>query len=85
VEVGLRNEGDLAVVTVSDDGPGYEAADLSELSKPFVKGGSSDGPGLGLAIVRTVAGLHGGKLELGRSGRLGGAEARLELPSSKRD
>lgn len=85
VEVSIQNEDDLAVATVSDDGPGYEADDLSELSKPFVKGASSDGPGLGLAIVRTVAGLHGGKLELGRSGRLGGAEARLELPSSKAD
>ncbi|MBD3369377.1 HAMP domain-containing protein [Candidatus Fermentibacteria bacterium] len=83
VEVGLAIEDDRAVVTVSDDGPGYGVEDVTKLSRPFVKGPSSEGPGLGLTIVRRIAGLHGGALSLGRSDSLGGAKARLELPATK--
>ena len=37
------------------------------------------GSGFGLAIVRDIAGLYGGSLELGASS-LGGLRARLTLP-----
>jgi signal transduction histidine kinase len=37
------------------------------------------GHGLGLAMVRDMAGLYGGRLELGESA-LGGARVELRLP-----
>ncbi len=70
--------GDAPSVTVEDDGPGYDRAMMERLGKPFVKG-PGGGTGLGLAIASRVAGLHGGGLELGRSGELGGARAVLKL------
>jgi len=51
-------------VSVTDDGPGI-AADLSErLGERFVKARGSRGAGLGLAIVRSIAERHGGRLRL---------------------
>jgi two-component system sensor kinase FixL len=46
-------------VRVEDDGPGFSPEMLPIAFEPFA-GGTSDGAGLGLAIVRTVAGSHGG-------------------------
>lgn len=62
-----------ASVTVEDDGPGLGPAATAPLFQPFVRGGSNRaGKGLGLAIVRQAALLHGGTVEAGCS-VLGGA------------
>ena len=39
-----------------------------------------EGPGLGLAIVRDVAEIYGGSIDLEESEDLGGLLARLKLP-----
>ena len=60
-------------ISVEDDGPGFDAVIRDRLGDPFVKGTSSSGSGLGLAMARRIAVLHGGRLEFGVSSELGGA------------
>ena len=69
-------------ITIEDDGPG-----MSETDAPvaLTRGGRLDeqgapGFGLGLAIVADLAALHGGSLQLKRSG-IGGLAAILTLPA----
>ncbi len=58
---------------VEDNGPGLAISDMDALTQPFRKGdGSTDGFGLGLAIVQKIVELHNGRLAAGRSS-LGGA------------
>jgi signal transduction histidine kinase len=68
-------------VVVEDDGRGFDAASVARLGERFHRppGSSGNGSGLGLSIVRAVAALHGGELELGQA-EDGGARAILRLP-----
>ena len=71
-------------IVVEDRGPGIPESDLVRVVEPYVRLETSrsrdtGGVGLGLAIARDAARLHGGDLILGnRAG--GGLEARLNLP-----
>ena len=50
-----------AVIEVADGGSGIPEADREEVFAPFHRvGGASQGAGLGLALVRQIARLHGG-------------------------
>jgi len=67
VTAGLRAEGDRAVVTVADDGPGIPEGLQATLFERFARGDSSrnratGSTGLGLAIVQAVAQAHGGEV-----------------------
>jgi signal transduction histidine kinase len=54
-----------AEISVRDCGPGLSEAEAAEAVRPFVRlRPQGDGLGLGLAIVRAVARLHGGALRL---------------------
>ena len=66
---------------VADDGPGIPAADRARVTEPGVRlDERGEGHGFGLAIVRELAELHGGRLTLAeRDG--GGLEARVSLPA----
>lgn len=69
------------LVTVRDEGCGLSAEDLGKIGQRFyrVPGNAAPGSGLGLSIVRRIAELHGGALDLrGNSG--GGLSAALDLP-----
>ncbi len=74
------------VFAVEDDGPGIPVTERAEAAKPFrtlAAGGEAlrrSGMGLGLAIAREVARLHGGELHLGRSADLGGLRASVNIP-----
>ncbi|MGZ2744503.1 ATP-binding protein [Burkholderia stagnalis] len=73
------------VLTVDDDGPGIPAADRGRVFEPFQRLDSSrdrqtGGFGLGLAIVRRVALVHGGDVRLEDS-PLGGARFVMTLPA----
>ncbi|MCA9566660.1 MAG: HAMP domain-containing histidine kinase [Myxococcales bacterium] len=56
-----------ATIRVRDEGPGVPAPELPQLFEPFyrTRGGSqrAEGHGLGLMLVRTIATLHGGRVE----------------------
>ena len=67
VTVGLRRDGDAAVLTVADTGIGIDAAFLPELFSEFRQESegharSHEGSGLGLAITRRLVELMGGTI-----------------------
>jgi signal transduction histidine kinase len=57
----VRADGDAAVLSVMDAGDGIPQAERERVFLPFQRLGSeSTGVGLGLALVRQIARLHGG-------------------------
>jgi len=69
VSVRARREGDRAVVSVSDTGPGIAAGDAGRVFEPFEQLDLSirrrhGGSGLGLSISKSFVGLHGGEMWL---------------------
>jgi signal transduction histidine kinase len=68
IEVAVRNRGAAsAEISVSDNGPGIDAAEKSKVMERFYRGDASRGTpgvGLGLSLVQAVAKLHGSVLEL---------------------
>jgi len=84
VTLALRREGDRAIVTVADRGPGLKPELLDRVFQPFERGDPSrnretGGIGLGLTIARAIARDHGGTLML-RNGDGGGLEAIAAFP-----
>jgi len=67
-----------AQLSVRDNGPGVPAEELPRLVERFYRGreAGSEGCGLGLAIVRRIAELHGARLEVTNAAE-GGFIARL--------
>ena len=84
VRISARVEKDMVELVVSDNGIGIAEHDLPKLGNPFVQADISydrsyDGAGLGLSVVKGLARLHGGRLEI--SSRLGhGTTATIVLP-----
>lgn len=78
IEAGVQ--GGVAVVEVSDDGPGVPPG-----LDPFARGvGTAGSTGYGLWLARAVAEAHGGTLEL-LPGEARGARFRLVLPLASAD
>ena len=78
-----RRDGSL-VVEVDDDGPGIPEAEREHVFRPFyrldhARNQDSRSTGLGLAIARDIARIHGGDIALSQS-RLGGLKAVLKVP-----
>jgi two-component system sensor histidine kinase KdpD len=73
------------LISVADDGPGFPPGDPERLFEKFQRGRSESnivGVGLGLAICRAVAGLHGGNIRaLNNPG--GGARFEISLPVAR--
>jgi signal transduction histidine kinase len=80
IEVSLAGERSRVRLTVADTGDGLEADARERIFQPFTHTRSSQGLGLGLAISRAIAELHGGTLTAESSGRGGGSVFTLELP-----
>ena len=86
VELAARREGNMLVFSVSDRGPGVNAADVARIFEPFYRanGSAPDAgrAGLGLSIARTLAEIQGGTLDYtSRAG--GGSVFSLRLPASE--
>ncbi|MEO3793125.1 HAMP domain-containing sensor histidine kinase [Nonomuraea sp. B10E15] len=67
VRVGVRAEGDQAVLEVADDGPGIPPEHREAVFDRFTRldearARDAGGAGLGLSIARDIAALHGGTL-----------------------
>jgi signal transduction histidine kinase len=83
-EIALAAEDNMAVIAVSDRGPGMTQEDLDRAFEPFFRAERSrnrdtGGIGLGLASVRAVARAHGGEAQLVNRPE-GGLLARVTLP-----
>ena len=73
-----RREGAVAIVEVSDTGPGIPPATRENLFKAFQTSGRPGGSGLGLAIAAELVGAHGGQIHL-VEGTIG-ATFRITIP-----
>lgn len=89
VTTSLTRDGDTAVLTVADDGPGIAGDLLPEIFERFARGDSSrsrragappsGSTGLGLAIVAAVVKAHGGTIAV--SGEPGRTQFVVRLPT----
>jgi signal transduction histidine kinase len=85
LEVTVRREHQHAVIGVRDDGAGIAPAALPGLFQMFSRGDRSSGLdqsglGVGLALARRLAEMHGGSLEAQSSGLKQGSEFTVRLP-----
>ncbi|MCW5605898.1 MAG: sensor histidine kinase N-terminal domain-containing protein [Burkholderiales bacterium] len=73
----------IAMLRVEDDGIGIPETLRSLVFERFyrVDGAGGEGCGLGLAIVREIAHLHGGKVDIQSPARGSGTIVRLEFPA----
>ena len=85
VEIATRTETGQAVLWIANTGRLIPSATLPRLFQPFQRldsngGTSSDGVGLGLAIVETIVAAHGG-LVTARARSAGGLEIDVRFPA----
>jgi len=66
-------------IDVADDGPGVAPADVTRIFDRGVSSKATAGRGVGLDLVRRIAGARGGAVTVGRSAS-GGARFTVELP-----
>ena len=79
LEADLR--GDMLVLTVTDAGPGFDAATLAEFGKPYNSSKGRPGGGLGLFLSVNVARTLGGTVSARNRGE-GGAVVQISFPLS---
>jgi two-component system osmolarity sensor histidine kinase EnvZ len=84
IAISAGKENGSLVIEVEDDGPGIPEAERDHVFRPFyrlddARNQDAGSTGLGLAIARDIARIHGGDITLGQS-RLGGLKAVLTLP-----
>ena len=79
VSVLLRESGDSAVLTIEDNGPGFDPSIAGHVFERRVKGAQSRGYGLGLAFVAAVVRAHAGAAEASNRTE-GGARIEIHLP-----
>lgn len=87
IDVRAAREGDDAVIRVCDSGAGIDADLLPKVFELFVQGDTSldrakSGLGIGLALVRQVVALHGGRVSAHSAGPGAGSEFVVRLPAS---
>ena len=85
VEVTVRGEGADVVLSVRDSGVGIAPALRARIFEPFTQAPQSlertrGGLGLGLAAVKGLVELHGGKVSLASEGEGRGSEFTVRLP-----
>src|SRR5918992_348287 len=91
VTVGMRavrenGSGPRVRLWVEDQGPGIPVADRDRVWEPYVRldrdvDGATGGSGIGLAVVRELVALHGGRAGGGEGGAGEGTRVVIELPA----
>jgi hypothetical protein len=79
---GRRSSGNAAILSVTDKGAGMSEEDVRLALEPFAQGGNArgvKGTGLGLAVVKRFAELHGGQIDI-RSTLGKGTRVSVTLP-----
>ncbi|MBX3161118.1 MAG: PAS domain-containing protein [Deltaproteobacteria bacterium] len=89
IRVHARRAADAVIVRVADNGAGISGALLPHVFDLFQQGPqpvarSQGGLGLGLSIVRSLVGLHGGTVSAHSDGLGLGSELVVTLPASRR-
>ncbi len=82
ITVSTASAGGAAVLRVEDDGIGIPEAQRALVFERFYRadGASGEGCGLGLAIVREIAHLHGGRVDIQAPAQGRGTIVSLEFP-----
>jgi two-component system, OmpR family, sensor kinase len=87
VEVRALEDGKAIVVEVADSGGGISSEDLPKIFEELYRGSNArttDGSGLGLALVNRIVALHGGQLEVrSRAENPRGTVFTVRLPEGK--
>lgn len=79
----LQQQGDQALLSVQDSGPGMRADEIAQAGQRFRRGAAgrgTTGAGLGLAIVQAIVQAHRGQMQLHDSGNGRGLRVTLVLP-----
>ena len=84
VEISLTHDDEWVRLTVTDTGPGIDAADAARVFEPFVRLDTArtretGGTGLGLAIAQAIVLAHGGTIQLDSTPG-GGSTFTIRLP-----
>jgi signal transduction histidine kinase len=83
VFVTVEDAGDMVEIQIEDDGQGIPEKDRQRIFDRGVRLDSGKpGTGLGMAIVRDVAEIYNGSIELDESEDMGGLLVRLRLPKA---
>ncbi|MDZ5645774.1 HAMP domain-containing sensor histidine kinase [Nitrospirillum sp. BR 11828] len=78
ITVTLRADGDWAVATIDDNGPGIPSGDVERVFESF-RSTKSYGMGIGLSVCRSIVQRHGGQLSASNLPG-GGARFQIRLP-----
>jgi CheY-like chemotaxis protein/two-component sensor histidine kinase len=89
IEIAARRDGDEALVTIRDTGDGIAPEQLAKLFQIFTRGERSarrnqSGLGIGLALVRRLTEMHGGRVEGASEGVGKGSCFSVRLPLNDR-
>ncbi len=85
IEVRTRRQDGTVLISVQDNGPGIAANDLNRIFEVFSRGERSStrgqgGLGIGLALARNLAEMHGGSITVESNGARQGSEFTVHLP-----
>jgi PAS domain S-box-containing protein len=88
IDVTVLEQGELAVVSVRDNGIGVASQFLSSIFEMFMQADQSterhrSGLGIGLALVRGLVELHGGSVEARSAGEGLGSEFLIRWPTAR--
>lgn len=86
VKISLKNNDGFIIFEICDKGPGIKEDEVKFLFNKFYQGDSShkaEGNGLGLALVKKITDLYGGKI-LVENSQEGGAVFTVKIPLSTR-
>lgn len=85
IRVHIGPRGDRALLTVTNDGEPIPADEIGKLFTPYYRspGAAPGGHGIGLAIVKEIAGQHGASISLCRKPDGTGTVAEVSLPRAR--
>jgi two-component system CheB/CheR fusion protein len=88
ISLKARMESDQVMITVADNGVGIEPAQIERMFDMFTQARSAvnrnhGGLGIGLALVKSIVELHGGRVEASSAGPGKGSEFRVILPAAR--
>lgn len=87
IDIHAQEDGDHAIVTVTDNGIGIDPELLPDVFEPFTQGGrgidrAQGGLGLGLPLVKSLVALHGGEVAASSGPGSKGTRIRVRLPGA---